>query len=651
MSKFIFIVSLLFSQVCFGQLSAEKYIALARGDLESERYSSAIQRLNFALKTQPYNIEAYFLRAMSKYNLSDFQGAVEDYTQCIRLNPTTPAPFQNRGLSRSRMGDDYGAIEDFDRAIKIESGSYFLYINKAYSQLQLELYEEAIKSCSQGISLNPYLESGYMMRGLGYTQNQEFDKAIEDFTKVIEIKPNEAEAYLRRAIAKNEQLDVKGALEDCDKGIALDSMASMGYFVRANLHVDRLNYEAAIEDYNHVIDLNPNNSLAYYNRGNAKTKLDDYRGAAYDFSRVTELNPENILGHFNLALTYHKLERYDLALQEYSTVLYLYPEMEDAWFNRAFVKKHLGDEWGAKQDYDKGNALRGKNREKEFNMEEAKELERLTDLDADFYQPDFKEEEVKITLFSFPLFEISETSYQSVSKPQLQYNFSYLTEFNEKNQNQPYFFVNNWLLPETTDSVPDMEPIMKMKTLDRTDEEIQRTLLWQAVSYKKQFDFNNSLATYDTLINTYPMFALAYFNKANTLFNLLELLLKLESSEGAFIDLGADITPIQLKDVQTLNVQLSAIERLYRQTLDFESDFYLAWFNLALVKAEKGEFEEAIEAYSKVIKINDQFAEAYFNRGVTYLYLKNNKKACNDFSKAGELGIQEAYKMVKKYCH
>jgi hypothetical protein len=43
-------------------------------------------------------------------------------------------------------------------------------------------------------------------------------------------------------------------------------------------------------------------------------------------------------------------------------------------------------------------------------------------------------------------------------------------------------------------------------------------------------------------------------------------------------------------------------------------------------------------------------AEAYYNRALTLLYVKENNLACKDLSKAGELGIKEAYNVIKRYC-
>jgi len=42
--------------------------------------------------------------------------------------------------------------------------------------------------------------------------------------------------------------------------------------------------------------------------------------------------------------------------------------------------------------------------------------------------------------------------------------------------------------------------------------------------------------------------------------------------------------------------------------------------------------------------------QAYYNRGLTLIYLQDNEKGCLDMSKAGELGMQEAYPVIKKYC-
>ncbi len=648
--KFILILFLSVGALeVFGQLNAEKYIALAREDLQNQNYTLAIQRLNFAIKAKPYVMDGYFLRASAKYRLGDYKGSTEDYTQCIRINPLSAASFQNRGISRSMYGDHFGAIEDYKLAIKIDPLNYFLFIQKANSEVQIEDYEEALKTVEKAISINPYLASGYLLKGIVQNQLEQYKEAITDFDLAIEIEPENAEPWLRKAVANNALLEYKLALTNCDSAIARDSNSSLGYFIKGNIYADRLEYELADENYSKVIDLNPSNALAFYNRGNVRIKQDRYENAAYDYSRVIDINPNNILAHFHLALTYHKMDKYKLAEEEYTEVIELYPDMEDAWFNRAFVRRKLGNEAGAQLDFIKGNSIRGKNREKEYNLEEEEILKRFTQMDADFYHPNFNAEEQRLVILTMPFFEMKSMNYTEVEKSHLYYNTSIINEFNTEYKNQPFFYVSNYLLNEKTPEVSYQQSTLK-KNLDAKGVKDERHYLWQATNYKAEFDFNNAIATYDTLILTNPNSALAYFNKANTMLDLLELLLKLEAGNGDFINVGDDYKTSDLKDVETVNIRLKEIEDLYEKAIKLEPEFYYAWFNKAIVMAEQRDFDGSIDAYSKAIKINEEFKEAYLNRGLSYLFLENAKKACNDLSKAGELGISDAYKIIKKYC-
>ena len=646
----IILFALVLNLDSFSQLNAEKYISMAREDLQNQNYTLAIQRLNFAVKAKPYLVDAYFLRAMAKYRLGDYKGATDDYTQCIRINPLSAASFQNRGIARSQYDDHFGAIEDYKLAIKIDPLNYFIIIQKASSEVQIEEYENALTSTDKAISINPFLGSGYVLRGIILNHLEEYDKAIVDFDKAIEIDPSDAEPWLRKAVSKSSLLRPTEALLDCDSAIARDSTSSLGYFIKGNIYADQLDYKEAEDNYSKVIELNPNNALAFYNRGNIRTKLDNYNGAVYDFKKVIDINPDNILSHFNLALTCHKMDLYAQAEKQYTEVIQLYPEMEDAWFNRAFVRRKLGNEAGAQLDFIKGNSIRGQNREKEYNLETEEILKRFTQMDADFYHPNFDENEQRLVILAMPFFEIKSIAYREIEKAHLYYNTPLVNDYNEIHKNQPFFYITNYLLNENVPSAEEQFNRYDAQFIANGNAKDERFYLWQAMIYKSEFDFNNAIATYDTLLSENPNSALAYFNKANTMLDLLELLLKLETGNGEFINAGDEYQAIELKDVETINIRLKEIQKLYEKAIKIEPEFYLAWFNMAIVLGEQRDFNASLEAYSKAIKINEDFKEAYLNRGVNYLFLKNPKKAYSDFSKAGELGLSEAYKIIKKYC-
>ena len=73
------------------------------------------------------------------------------------------------------------------------------------------------------------------------------------------------------------------------------------------------------------------------------------------------------------------------------------------------------------------------------------------------------------------------------------------------------------------------------------------------------------------------------------------------------------------------------------------------WYNLGNLHLQMQEFHKAIDDYSEAIKYESNLAEAYYNRGLTLLYLGEKELARTDLSKAGELGIKEAYAVMKRF--
>ncbi|MBQ5663691.1 MAG: tetratricopeptide repeat protein, partial [Bacteroidaceae bacterium] len=62
-----------------------------------------------------------------------------------------------------------------------------------------------------------------------------------------------------------------------------------------------------------------------------------------------------------------------------------------------------------------------------------------------------------------------------------------------------------------------------------------------------------------------------------------------------------------------------------------------------------GDYMSAIADYNEAIRLDDDFAEAYFNRGLTLIYQGKSREGIADLSKAGELGIYSAYNIIKRF--
>ena len=120
-----------------------------------------------------------------------------------------------------------------------------------------------------------------------------------------------------------------------------------------------------------------------------------------------------------------------------------------------------------------------------------------------------------------------------------------------------------------------------------------------------------------------------YFCRANWRYKLLEY----KRAMGEQID-GAEME-IMLRD--------------YDYVITHLPDFSFAYYNKANMVCMQQDFKAAIAYYTQAILIDNDFAEAYFNRGLTYIYINEVEKGLADLSKAGELGIYQAYNLISRF--
>jgi tetratricopeptide (TPR) repeat protein len=95
----------------------------------------------------------------------------------------------------------------------------------------------------------------------------------------------------------------------------------------------------------------------------------------------------------------------------------------------------------------------------------------------------------------------------------------------------------------------------------------------------------------------------------------------------------------------------SKVLAAYDLLINADPGFGLAYFNRGNVRCRIKDYNGAVQDYSEAIRSEPKMAEAYFNRGLTLIYLDEKSRACMDLSKAGELGLDNAYKVITKYCN
>ena len=62
-----------------------------------------------------------------------------------------------------------------------------------------------------------------------------------------------------------------------------------------------------------------------------------------------------------------------------------------------------------------------------------------------------------------------------------------------------------------------------------------------------------------------------------------------------------------------------------------------------------GDIDGALTSFSEAITTDKRMAEAYYNRGILLQRKGETLQATSDFSMAGQLGLYQAYAMLKNF--
>ena len=86
---------------------------------EVSNYQAAIADYTKVIDINPRYSDVYYHRGTAKYFLYNYQGAIADYTKAIEINPQDEFVYTFRGLSREWVNDLEGACDDWRKAVDL----------------------------------------------------------------------------------------------------------------------------------------------------------------------------------------------------------------------------------------------------------------------------------------------------------------------------------------------------------------------------------------------------------------------------------------------------------------------------------------------------------------------------------------------------
>ena len=640
------------------QYDKDVFFFRGRRALADGKFSQAIENFNVLSRIDSTDHWTFFYRGIAKYNLGDIRGAQKDFNNSVRLNPVFTSGYHYKAITESRAGDYDKALEDLQRAIDLRPGYEGLYFSRGVTYFLAQQFDKAVSDFDRYIRKEPKDPSAYLNRGASKLFLKDTLSALEDYNKAISLDRFEPEGFIRRGRLYAARKQYPEAIADMNMAIGLDTANTFAYFNRAIMYYEQSDYNAAMSDLNRVLADEPGNALTLYNRSLINAQIGNLEEALQDMDRVIGINPGNVLAYFNRASVFVQMERWRDALEDYDKAIELYPDFAKAYLNRSYVENMLGMKAESKQDYEtarrKVSEYRAKNAESEGSFADTtRKYSSLLALDAEFAKKDFDNEmlqhrdiDVKLRpLYRFVLADSKD-------------NVNYALRFRYENA-----LIDRMLADSPLPLAITSSDTLKLKSPDRTADRIYslpdnaESEFLKALQDIATKQFNSAMIHYGNAVDKsadgkygelYKAFY--YMNRAVLRADMIEFISSIENNVQTLTMDDQGTTRARVKDQVSRGYDYSDALEDVRKAAEIVDNIPYIHFNLGNLLCLSSSFVEAIDSYSKAIRLYPYMGDAYFNRGLVLIYLKDKEKGCIDLSHAGELGVSDAYGVIKKYC-
>lgn len=163
---------------------------------------------------------AYFNRGITRYDMRNCAGAVDDFTQVISICPSA-AVYNCRGVAWVEMGNRAEALHDFGHAIRLDARLFETYCNRGVLRIDLRDYTGALSDLETAVELKPQSAIPYFYLGQALQSLGELRQAVKQFGVAIERQPNLALPYCYRGTAYQKQGCLQQAITDLETAARL----------------------------------------------------------------------------------------------------------------------------------------------------------------------------------------------------------------------------------------------------------------------------------------------------------------------------------------------------------------------------------------------------------------------------------------------
>lgn len=652
------------SVMSMAQLNTDRITAIGRNALYFDDYVLSIQYFNQVIKLKPYLSEPYLLRAIAKIQLGDYTGAEMDCNAAIMRNPFQPGAYYTRGFIYRQTDQLEKAHQDFNEALIFAPENRTYIAMRADVLAQLEQYDLALQDINHLLHRDPQSAALHYEKGSICIRSNDTIGALNAFTHATEYDSQNPANWSALGLVQLIQDNQEEALSSLSKSIEYGSKWAGDYINRGIIYYRKHNYRSALADYDKAVALAPRDAQCYYNRGVLRQELGDYNRALEDLTQAINYAPDRVEIYYQRGMVQLQLRQWQEALNDFTTIMNRYPYFLPAYYLAAQAETSLGHGKAATQLRQQAYQLEQKkdsiqslqttmqvaesqpqqrDRRKEFSQLAAQNQE--TNDEENKYDSDTRGSVQKryADVVNEPNIFLSYYATNNHTDALRQTNYSHATVDMYNNTMQlpaPLRFTTkemtltadmvNQHFAQISNLSHQIDLLEQMAQPGSTNNELLcASYIARAFEFALVQDYSSALDDVTRAILMDGDLYFAYFCRANWRYKYLEY----KRAVGEPTD----------------KADFELMMRDYDYVIHHLPDFSFAYYNKANMLCIQQDFKAAISYYTQAISADSDFAEAYFNRGLTYVYIGDNEKGLADLSKAGELGIYQAYNLISRF--
>ena len=539
------------------------------------------------------------------------------------------------------------SIQYFNQAISMKPWLYEPWFFRGVAKFYLDDFRGAESDCSEAIERNPYVINAYELRGLCRINQKKYREAISDYDRALRYNPDNQGLWHNRILCLIQEKNYDLALAQIDTMSARWSKYARAYAMQAEVYLLKKDTTKAVKSLDKSLELDPYDGGIWAERAVISLARQKWKEGEDFLTKSIHLLPKHSGNYINRALTRFNQNNLRAAIRDYSKVIEEYPNF---WFglqHRASCYRRLGNTKQAELDeFRILKAQMDKHYGKQPRLSK-KQMRKRSDIDPDKYNQLVvaDEQEVeheyksdyrgrvqnrKTDVALLPMYALTFIQPQNSVKVDTPFENS-VDAFNQTSGSRTIYLscdqatVGESRMKRTFEYIDSLSTIIDQA---KTTAKVAPLLLLRAVAYASIQNFDNAIDDLSICLQIDSTSSLAYWQRAVCQAKINEF----NASEGTNIDLKSANVLGDLSDAIALAPQNS----------------YL-YYNRGNLYALRGDYQRAIADYSQALTLNQDLAEAWYNRGLSKIFAKHVEEGVEDLSKAGELGLYQAYSVIKKY--